>query len=185
MLVRRLARPLLASWFVAEGIGAVRHPSEHAQRVETAWRRVAARTEAPDPPEQEALRNMVKLHGAGMAVAGLMLGLGKAPRLAACTLAVLTLPLAAMDYPKAPREGVGSRPSAAERADRRDRFLRDLSLIGGAALSGLDRHGKPSLGWRMSHAKLDRTAELKARQAVSAAHRQVRAVRRQVKHATS
>lgn len=185
MLVRRLARPLLASWFVAQGIGAFRHPSEHVQRVEATWRRVAARTEAPDPPEQEALRTMVKLHGAGMAVAGLMLAIGKAPRLASCTLAVLTLPLAAMDYPKPPRTGSGSRPSADERVERRDRFLRDLSLIGGAALSGLDRHGKPSLGWRMSHAKLDRTAELKARQAISAAHKQVRAVRRQVKHATS
>lgn len=185
MLVRRLARPLLASWFVAEGVRAFRHPAEHAQRVETTWRRVAARTDAPDPPEPEALRTLVKLHGAAMAVAGLMVGLGRAPRLASCTLAVLTVPLAAMDYPKPPREGVGSRPSATERAERRDRFLRDLSLIGGAALSGLDRHGKPSLGWRMSHAKLDRSAELKARQAVAAAHRQVRAVRRQVKHATS
>lgn len=185
MLVRRLARPLLASWFVAQGIGAVRHPSEHAERVAATWHRIAARTDAPDPPEDEALRTLVKLHGAGMAAAGLMLATGRAPRLAACTLAILTLPLAAMDYPKPPRTGTGSRPSPPERAERRDRFLRDLSLIGGAALSGLDRHGKPSLGWRMSHAKLDRTAELKARQAVAAAHRQVRSVRRQVKHATS
>ena len=185
MLVRRLARPLLASWFVAEGIGALRRPAEHAQRLELTWRRVAARTEAPDPPEQEALRTIVKLHGAGLAVAGLMLGLGKAPRLASCALAILTVPLAAADFPKPPREGVGSRPSPADRAERRDRFLRDLSLIGGALLAGLDRHGRPSLGWRMSHAKVDRTAELKARQAVAAAHKQVRAVKRQVKHATS
>lgn len=185
MLVRRLARPLLASWFVAEGIGAFRRPAERAKSVDLTWRRIAAKTEAPDPPEQESLRTAVKLHGAAMAVAGIMLALGKAPRLASCTLVILTVPIAAVDFPKPPSEGTGSRPSAAERAERRDRFVRDLSLIGGALFASLDREGKPSLGWRMSHAKLDQTAELKARQAVSAADKKVRAVRRQVKHATS
>lgn len=185
MLVRLIARPLLASWFVAEGVSAVRHPSDHAQRMDITWRRLAARTELPDPPDLDGLRTIVKVHGAAMAAAGVCLGLGKAPRLAAFSLAALTVPLTAMDYPRPPREGTGSRPSPAERAERRGRFLRNLSLIGGALLAGLDRHGKPSLGWRVSHSHVDRTAELKARQAVAAANKQVRAVRRQVKHATS
>ena len=30
MLLRRLARPLFASWFVTEGLDVVRHPAAHA-----------------------------------------------------------------------------------------------------------------------------------------------------------
>lgn len=185
MIVRLIARPLFASWFVAQGVSAFRNPAAHVERMDATWRRVAAKSEAPDPPDAEGLRTIVKVHAAGMAAAGIMLGLGKAPRLAACTLAVLTVPVAAMDYPKAPREGAGARPSAAERTERRERFLRDVALIGGAMLAGLDRHGRPSLGWRMSHSHVDKAAELKARQAIASANKQVRAVRRQVKHATS
>jgi hypothetical protein len=31
VLLRRLARPLFASWFVTEGLDVVRHPAAHAQ----------------------------------------------------------------------------------------------------------------------------------------------------------
>ena len=58
-------------------------------------------------------------------------------------------------------------------------LLRDLSLIGGAALAALDKEGQPSLGWRMQHAHVDRDAELQARRAVAAARKEAKSIIRQ------
>lgn len=146
MLSRRIARPLLASWFVAEGVDAARHPGPHVERMRETWHRLARRLDLPDPPPQETLTLAVKAHGGAMAVAALMLALGKAPRASALALAALTVPLAVADAPTRRSPG-GSRP-----------LLRDLSLIGGAALAGLDREGSPSLAWRVQHARAERAA---------------------------
>lgn len=153
MLTRRAARPLLATWFVAEGLDAFRRPADHVARLRDAWRRLAARIDdMPDAPSDETLRTVVRAHGAATAVAGLMLALDKAPRLAACTLAVLTLPVAAMDAPaKGRMTPARPQPSAPGRGERT--FARDLSLIGGAVLAGLDREGNPSFGWRVRQAR--------------------------------
>lgn len=153
MLTRRVARPLLASWFVAQGLDACRRPTDHVERVREGWHRLAARIDAlPAPPSDETLRTAVRAHGAATAVAGLLLVLGKTPRLAACALAALTVPVAALDAPTRSRPaGSHSRPTATTRAEHA--FARDLSLIGGAVLAGLDREGSPSLGWRVRHAR--------------------------------
>lgn len=153
MLMHRVARPLLASWFVAEGVDALRRPADHVGRLGEAWHRVAARVDgAPEVPPDETLRTIVRAHGGATALAGLMLALGKAPRLAACLLTVLTIPVAVMD---APRTGSRTPPASrqAPSAHGDHTFVRDLSLIGGAIIAGADREGRPSLRWRVRHAK--------------------------------
>ena len=153
MLTRRAARPLLATWFVAEGVDAVRRPADHMERMRDAWRRLAARIDdMPEVPSNETLRSVVRAHGAATAVAGLMLALNKAPRFAALALAALTLPVAAMDAPVKGRLAP-ARPQPAASGGRDHAFARDLSLIGGAVLAGLDREGNPSVGWRIKHAR--------------------------------
>lgn len=148
MLTRLIARPLLATWFVTEGVDAVRRPTEHTERLREAWRRLAERVDGlPDLPPAETLRTLVKAHGAATALAGLMLGLGKAPRLSALALAVLTAPVAVMDAP-----GAHHRTTGAERP-----FVRDLGMVGGALLAATDRQGRPSVAWRVQHAR-DRAA---------------------------
>jgi len=154
MLSRRIARPMLATWFVAEGVDAFRRPGPHVDRMRDAWRRLGSRLGAPEPPDGDTLHLLVKAHGGAMAVAGTMLALGRAPRTAASALALLTLPLAVADSPAGrPTAGGGS-------GDRLPRtFLRDLSLVGGAAIAALDREGRPSLGWRLSHARATKAAK--------------------------
>jgi len=153
MLTRRVARPLLASWFVAEGVDAFRRPADHMERMRDAWRRLAARIDdMPDVPSNETLRSIVRAHGAATAAAGLMLALDKAPRLAACTLALLTVPVAVMDAPVKGRPAP-ARPQPAAPGHGEHTFARDLSLLGGAVLAGLDREGNPSVGWRIQHAR--------------------------------
>ncbi|NLE72380.1 MAG: DoxX family membrane protein [Actinomycetales bacterium] len=151
MLSRRIARPLLAAWFVAEGVDAARHPDAHVERLRGAWRRLAKSLDLPQPPPTGTLRTIAQAHGGATAAAGILLALGKAPRTAATALVLLTLPVAAMDAP--------TRGGSDDEDDRGPRpFLRDLSLVGGAAIAALDREGHPSLGWRLSHARAGRAA---------------------------
>lgn len=185
MLIRRIARPLLATWFVTEGIDAVRHPAAHAQHTEAAWRRWAARVDAlGDPPDDGTVRTIVQVHGAAMTGAGLLLALGRLPRLSALTLAVLTVPLAIADAPARTSDADVPHPAAGERVDRRGRFTRDLSMIGAAALAALDRQGRPSLGWQLSHSA-PRRAELTARRVGTAAGKKARSAERTVRRAVS
>lgn len=144
MLTRLIARPLLAAWFVTEGVDAVRRPAEHVERMRQAWRRLATRVEGlPEVPSPDVLRTVVKAHGAATAAAGLMLALGKAPRLSALALAALTVPVAAADAPSRAQLTAG-----AERS-----FVRDLGMVGGALLAATDRGGRPSVAWRVQHAR--------------------------------
>lgn len=183
MLTRRIARPLLAGWFVAEGVDAVRRPGPHVERMRDAWRRLAPRTGLGDPPPTETLRLVVKLHGGAMAGAAVALALGKAPRTSACALALLTLPLAIADAPVR-TQGSATPATLAAGGDRGARtMLRDLSLLGGALIAGLDKEGSPSLGWRVRHARLDRDAELAARRAVASARKETTQVAREARAA--
>ncbi len=182
MLTRRIARPLLAGWFVAEGVDAFRRPGPHVERMRDAWRRLAARTELPDPPPTDTLRLVVKAHGGSMAVAGLLLALGKAPRASACALALLTVPVALMDAPVG--HGPATPATLAVSDDRGARtLLRDLSLLGGALIAGLDKEGAPSLGWRVRHARLDRDAELATRRALASARKETKQLARETRAA--
>ena len=182
MLTRRIARPLLAGWFVAEGVDAVRRPGPHVERTRDAWRRLAARTPLPEPPPTDTLRTLARVHGGAMAGAGVLLALGKAPRASACLLALLTLPVAVMDAPR--KEGPATPATLAAGTDRGSRtFLRDLSLLGGALIAGLDKEGQPSLRWRVRHARVDRDAELAARRAVASARKETAHLAREARGA--
>ena len=110
MLLRRVARPLFASWFVAEGLDVVRHPSSHAAEAHGALTTLLDRLPAQvrQGPAGEVigyelsdrqLTTVVQVHGAALAAAGLLLSINKAPRTAALALAVLTAPLILVNLP--------------------------------------------------------------------------------------
>ena len=169
MLVRRIARPLFAAWFVAEGVDALRRPEPHVTRTEEAWRSLKDRLDLPEQPSTSQLTTLAKVHGAAMAGAGLMLALGKAPRTAALALAALTAPLALVNQP------FTSSGDAGDADAKRDRFVRNLSMLGGALLAGLDREGRPGLAWRTSHAYADLVTAREAKAALAAANKETRA----------
>ncbi|MBO1750892.1 DoxX family protein [Actinotalea sp. BY-33] len=175
MLVRRIARPLFAAVFVAEGLDAVRRPQAHVDRTEAAWQRLEKRTDLPPAPPTARLRTFVRAHGAAMTLAGAMLALGKAPRLAALTLAVLTLPAAAVNQPfTSPKAGHGDGPGEnLQRRVLRERFVRNLSMVGGALIAAIDTEGRPGLTWRVQHARVDHAAH-DARKAVASSMKDAR-----------
>lgn len=145
MLLRRLARPLFASWFVVEGLDAAMRPAPHVAAAQEALQVTALlprslRLQAVRDLDERQLRRLVKWHGVAMAAAGLALAGGRAPRAAGLALAVLTAPTIFLRTPA---------PDPDSFIARRNRVLRAMSATGGALLAAGDTAGKPGLGWRL------------------------------------
>ncbi|TQL01149.1 DoxX family membrane protein [Cellulomonas sp. SLBN-39] len=173
MLLRRVARPLFASWFLTQGLDALRHPAAHARRAREGVAAVADRVPAQartgvGGPVADVLEGRltdaqmataVQAHGAAVVVAAAMLAVGRAPRTAALALAGLTLPLALVDLP------VGGRRTLTPQArqERTERFVRAVAFTGGALLAGIDLEGRPGVSWRLQHARADRARLAQAR----------------------
>ncbi|NEW42631.1 DoxX family protein, partial [Nocardia cyriacigeorgica] len=87
MLIRRLARPLLASAFVVDGVDTLMHPEP---RVKTASAVVQKGQQSLPSDMAEKLPNnpsvLVKATAVTQVAGGAMLALGKAPRLAALAI---------------------------------------------------------------------------------------------------
>jgi uncharacterized membrane protein YphA (DoxX/SURF4 family) len=152
MLLRHIARPLLASSFIYDGVRAARKPSEHVAAAKTGSD-LATRALGAKPLSEAQVTTLVRAHGIATAAAGTLLALGKAPRASALALALLTLPLAVVNQPfTAPK---------VERGPRADRFLRNLAGVGAALIAGADLEGRPGMSWRVQQARAAR-AEAKA-----------------------
>ncbi|MGW4038209.1 DoxX family protein [Streptomyces sp. NPDC004778] len=138
-VLRRVARPLLAAKFIRDGIAAVRDPAlpdpPEGARGEREAPALATRVPfLPEDPEQ-----LVRLQGAVQLGAGVLLALGRAPRLASAALAVTLVSSALTAGGREPDDTSGAR-----RVD----LLTDLSLLGGLLIAAADTHGKPSLAYR-------------------------------------
>ena len=125
VLVRRLARPLLAASFVAAGVDGLRNPAA----------RVAAAQKYGVPSPDTA----VKVNSAVMTGAGLALATGRMPRTAGLLLAGGYVPvtLSTSAFWEAQDPATKSAQKAA--------FLRNLGLIGGALLAAVDLEGRESV----------------------------------------
>ncbi len=146
MLVRRLARVMIAAPLVRDGIEAVRQPESHEDAARRGVDLVDSSVGLPRPLSESELTTVVRVHGAATALAGLALILGKAPRRAALVLAALTLPTA-----------LAQQPFSGDGGDTK-RFWALVGSVGAALTVALDRQGRPSLGWRVSHARTQRSA---------------------------
>lgn len=136
MIVRRLARPMLAAIFIYGGIGALRQPKG---RIEAARPVVKAMSDKLGTPNDPAL--MVRADGVAMLTGGTLLALGRAPRLASALLAGVLAPTTAThDF------WAESDPEA--KAAKQRSFLTNVSLLGGLILAAVDTEGKPGLTYR-------------------------------------
>jgi uncharacterized membrane protein YphA (DoxX/SURF4 family) len=176
MLLRRIARPLFASWFLSEGVDALRRPAAHLAVARGAVGRLTTvvpqgalggSLDAYRHPSDRQLSTVVRVHGGATAFAALMLATGRAPRAAALTLAALTLPLAAADAPASRSER--GHLSEQEKKERQARFLRGLSLTGAALIVAADTAGRPGMRWRVEHARATRATTAKVAAAAASA----------------
>lgn len=125
-MLQALARPLLAGAFVGRGLSAWQHPGS---RIPTATRAVEALAGPLGLPRDPEL--LVRANGAVMTGAGALLALGTLTRPAGAALAVTMLPGAVFGHP------FWREHDPERRADERDRFLTDVTLVGAAALVAL------------------------------------------------
>ncbi len=142
MLIRRIARPLLSVVFIGQGIDSLRNPKLAAEAAAPAVGGLQALpgpvgSSIPSDPQTFAQINAAVQIGGG-----LLLATGKMPRVASAALALTVLPAnlgAHMFWTEADPQ---------RKAEKRQGFLTDLSLLGGLLIASADTAGKPSLGWR-------------------------------------
>lgn len=154
-LIRMLARPLLASYFITNGIDSLRNASALAPQA-------APVTERLQPVAQRAVPNVdvpkdptlwVQANGALQIAAGAALATGHAPRLSSAVLAATLAPSTAARY------RFWEATDKNERADLLSHFLKNVSLAGGLAVAARDTEGRPGLAWRARHALRDAKRE--------------------------
>jgi putative oxidoreductase len=147
MLVRRIARPLLASSFINDGVDALRNPQAHIAGAAPLVEAVTGATDKQLPvqlPKDTA--QWVKIVGGVKVGAGALFALGRFPRLSALLLGATAVPTALAQH----RFWEATDPQ--EKANQIKHFLHSLGLLGGLLLAAVDTEGKPSVGYRARRA---------------------------------
>ncbi len=147
MLVRRIARPLLASTFVYWGIDTLRNPRSKVAGARPVVEKV---TEAADKqlPVQlpRDVEQWVKIDAGVKVGAGALFALGRFPRVSALLLTASVVPTTLAGHRFWELE------ESKERSGQLVHFLKNLGLLGGLLLAAVDTEGKPSVGWRARRA---------------------------------
>jgi putative oxidoreductase len=169
MILRRIARPMLAAVFVSGGIQTLRDPKPPIQAVEPMLDKTVeqVRDRLPDKMPTDA-ESLVKLDAMIKIGAGLALAFNKFPRLASLLLAGTLVPTTVATHRFWEHE------DPLERKEQQVHFLKNVGLLGGLLIASADTHGKPSLNWRTRRA---------ARIASGKLHRSTGAVQGRVQHA--
>jgi putative oxidoreductase len=128
--------------FITGGLESLRHPARKVPAVEQVAPPIARRLPyLPEDPEA-----LVRVNGAVQVGAGLMLALGRFPRLSAALLAGSLLPTTLTEH------RFWEEKDDARRAQQQIHFFKNLSMLGGLILAAVDTEGRPSLAWRARHA---------------------------------
>jgi putative oxidoreductase len=182
MLVRRIARPLLASTFIYGGIDTLRNPQSRVPGarpvVETITEQADKQLPVTVPRDVE---QWVKIDAAVKVGAGALFALGKLPRLTSLLLAGSIVPTTLAGH----RFWEHTDPK--ERFGQLSHFLKNLGLLGGLLLAAVDTEGKPSVGYRArraAHKAADSTEKSFAKAQKRAAKAQKKAEKKfkKVKH---
>lgn len=142
-MIRKFARPMLASVYIADGIDTVAHTQDHVEGAEAVIKRTKAilpREYAKKVPQDPEL--VARSVGGVKIGAGSLLALGKLPRLSATALAITAVPTILSRY------AFWETQDKKEKAERRSGFATHVALLGGLAITSVDTEGKPGLKWR-------------------------------------
>ncbi|MFD2839808.1 DoxX family protein [Populibacterium corticicola] len=146
-MLRRIARPLLASWFVYDGYDALRHPESHVEMAREPVTKIAA-VAGQEVPSDTQIKRIVQAQGAATIFLGLSLAFSKTPRTAGLLLALSTTPHAIATAPVSKAE--------LSRSERMRPFIAKVGAVGAALLVAADTAGKPSMRYRVAKARADR-----------------------------
>jgi putative oxidoreductase len=136
-LVRRVARPMIASIFVIQGLDAFRHPAPLAQRSSPLLDKAIPLLGMPNDKQL-----LVRANGVTQMAGGIMLATGFLPRLGALAIAATLVPTTLAGHPFWKEE------EPQQRKTQRIQFLKNMAMMGGVLLAAVDTAGKPGLAWR-------------------------------------
>lgn len=146
-LLRALARPMLASFFVVSGYKAVKNPQALVADAEPLAERIVplAKKLSPDSISSkipEDTITLVRVNGMLQLAGGIALASGKGRRVGAALLAASLVPSTLAHHP------FWQRSDPEEKTADKAHFLKNVSLLGGVLIAAGDTEGKPSLAWR-------------------------------------
>jgi len=181
-LLRFAARSMLASYFVINGVKALKDPQQLVPDAEPLANAVVPTIKRFAPAEiaariPEDAVTLVRVNGALQVFGGLALATGFGRRLGALSLAGSLIPSTIARHP------FWSRSDKAEAAVDRAAFVKNVALLGGVLIASADTEGKPSLAWRAEAGRkqLAKSASRAAGSADAGVQRGRRAVRREAK----
>lgn len=156
-VTRLLARPMLASMFVVGGVNALKDSETAATRAKPVTDKIVplAKKVAPSAPIPDDPKTLVRINAGVQIAAGLALATGRMPRVSALALAASLVPTTAAGH----RFWEETDPQA--KANHRTHFFKNVSMLGGLIIAGMDTEGRPGLAWRAKHAASDVRREAK------------------------
>jgi uncharacterized membrane protein YphA (DoxX/SURF4 family) len=147
MLVRRIARPLLAAPFVYGGISTLRKPQDRVPGARPVVEKIAETADKQLPVQvPRDVEQWVKVDAAVKVAAGSLFALNKLPRLTALVLSASIVPTTLAGHRFWEHE------DPTERFGQISNFLKNSGLLGGLLLAAVDTEGKPSVGYRARRA---------------------------------
>ena len=143
MLVRRIARPLLAAPFIYGGISTLRKPQDRVPGAAPVVEKIAATADKQLPVQvPRDVQQWVQADAAVKVAAGSLFALNKLPRLTALVLSASIVPTTLAGHRFWEHE------DPTERFGQISNFLKNTGLLGGLLLAAVDTEGKPSVGYR-------------------------------------
>lgn len=185
-ILRAIARTMLASYFVVNGIKAYRHPEQFTEAAEPVADKLLPLAKATLPKQAAVYLptntvSFVKASGIAQIAGGLGLATGIGRRLGAGALALTMVPHVLASNPL---QALGL-----EREERYAKLSKNIALLGGVALAAMDTEGRPNLVWRAraqkeifakESSRAKRLAERQARQLGKAAKRTAGKARKEI-----
>jgi putative oxidoreductase len=150
-ITRLLARPMLATIFVAGGVNALRNTEGHAAKAKKVTDKVvpAAQKAAPQVPIPTDPATLVRINAGAQILAAAALATGRAPRLSASVLAASLVPTTLAGH------AFWNETDRQAKNAQRLQFYKNTSVLGGLLLAAVDTEGRPGLAWRARRAAAD------------------------------
>lgn len=173
-ITRLLARPMLATIFVAGGVNALRNTEGHTAGAKRVADRVvpAAQQAVPKVPIPTDPATLVRINAGAQILAAAALATGRAPRLSATVLAASLVPTTLAGH------AFWDEADADAKAAQKLQFFKNTSIMGGLLLAAVDTEGRPGLAWRARRAAADVRRE--ARQVAKDARREAKLAKAQL-----
>lgn len=147
MLVRRIARPLLAAPFVYGGVSTLRKPQDRVPGARPVVEKIADTADKQLPVElPRDVEQWVKIDAAVKVAAGSLFALNRFPRLTALVLSASIVPTTLAGH------RFWEHDDPTEQFGQISNFLKNTGLLGGLLLAAVDTEGKPSVGYRTKRA---------------------------------